>query len=416
MTSFERIISKSGRRATGRCLAALVVGLMIVPFAALAETSEQGTPRSDAGQAVSSEQVSEQQTVAEPATSSQLPAASEQQPEGSPQPPASSDQQTNEQQPVNSEQQTPPPAETPPTETPAPPSDTSASETDATATPPEIPVATTTPSATQDSSNPQTTIDGGLLVSTVDPADATSTGGAELGVDEGQGVSGMGQGTGDAPAAEGSGITNQESGDNETPSRETDEGQKPNDEGNIQEAEGTPTPAASKVEPPSPPPAESQKPNDEKADVIATMPIQALKPKKEFVFRVNGSVIAAKARPSWQSRTSGEDGKTGSSQDVADAPAFAEEADTGALVVSGSCALEYFVVILYRHPEDYDRDPASYVINKAFPCENGRYSYAISDLPPTLGNGTYYLLIAEQGSGPWKPITAVQAVAIMRNE
>src|SRR3989344_4681151 len=79
MTSFERIISKSGRRATGRCLAALVVGLMIVPFAALAETSEQGTPRSDAGQAVSSEQVSEQQTVAEPATSSQPPALSDQQ-------------------------------------------------------------------------------------------------------------------------------------------------------------------------------------------------------------------------------------------------------------------------------------------------------------------------------------------------
>lgn len=84
----------------------------------------------------------------------------------------------------------------------------------------------------------------------------------------------------------------------------------------------------------------------------------------------------------------------------------------GTMHLSGACSNTYFVVLLFRNQDDYARDPHSYVINKAFPCENGTFAYQVSDLPDTL-SGTYYLLIGEEGEkGPWAPITGLTEVTI----
>ncbi len=88
----------------------------------------------------------------------------------------------------------------------------------------------------------------------------------------------------------------------------------------------------------------------------------------------------------------------------------------GSLKVSGSCSNVYFVVLLFRDQTDYERDPASYIVNRAYPCVNGAYAYSINDLPTTIQNGTYYLLIGEQGDrGTWSPVTALTEVSINRS-
>jgi len=86
-----------------------------------------------------------------------------------------------------------------------------------------------------------------------------------------------------------------------------------------------------------------------------------------------------------------------------------------ALNVSGQCSDKYFVVLLYKNPGDYDADPRSYIFNSAFPCVNGAYSYALSDLPSSLTDGKYYLLIGSQDDvHPWVPITGVTEITINR--
>jgi hypothetical protein len=88
----------------------------------------------------------------------------------------------------------------------------------------------------------------------------------------------------------------------------------------------------------------------------------------------------------------------------------------GSLRVSGACSNVYFVVLLFKNQSDYDTDPASYIVNRAYPCVNGNYSYDINNLPTTIQNGTYYLLIGEQGErGSWSPVTALTAIDISRN-
>jgi hypothetical protein len=88
----------------------------------------------------------------------------------------------------------------------------------------------------------------------------------------------------------------------------------------------------------------------------------------------------------------------------------------GVMRVSGKCSATYYVVLLFRHPDDYKKDPRSYVVNRAYPCEGGSFSYVISDLPEGLADGIYYLLIGEQGErGPWAPITEQTEVTIKNN-
>lgn len=87
----------------------------------------------------------------------------------------------------------------------------------------------------------------------------------------------------------------------------------------------------------------------------------------------------------------------------------------GVLTVAGSCSDVYYVVLLYKNQTDYEQDPRSFIVNRAFPCVNGSYTYALADVPVNIQNGTYYLLIGEQGEkGSWRPVTELQEVSINR--
>lgn len=101
---------------------------------------------------------------------------------------------------------------------------------------------------------------------------------------------------------------------------------------------------------------------------------------------------------------------------VTTALAPAVDAAAGTMQISGHCSSDYYVVLLFRHQDDYKNDPRSYVVNRAYPCEGGSFSYAISDLPDGLQDGIYYLMIGEQGKkGPWTPITALTEITIKKN-
>lgn len=92
------------------------------------------------------------------------------------------------------------------------------------------------------------------------------------------------------------------------------------------------------------------------------------------------------------------------------------DSQTGVLTVSGSCASPYYVVLIFKNQTDYEVDPRSFIVNRAYPCENGSYEYSIDRLPPTLPNGTYYLLIGEQGErGAWTPATGLTEISINRS-
>ncbi len=99
------------------------------------------------------------------------------------------------------------------------------------------------------------------------------------------------------------------------------------------------------------------------------------------------------------------------------APAETEiDATTGVMSVSGACASPYFVVLLFKNQMDYEVDPRSFILNRAYPCEGGAYDYSIDRLPPTLENGTYYLMVGEQGErGPWTPATGLTEITINRS-
>jgi hypothetical protein len=85
----------------------------------------------------------------------------------------------------------------------------------------------------------------------------------------------------------------------------------------------------------------------------------------------------------------------------------------GEISVSGECSDAYYVVLLFKNSTDYLNDPRSYIFNSAYPCVGGTFSYAISTLPTNLPNGTYYILIGEQGrKGAWKPITSLTEITI----
>lgn len=126
-------------------------------------------------------------------------------------------------------------------------------------------------------------------------------------------------------------------------------------------------------------------------------------PDPSYVFALSGKIIPTEKK-----------GVIGTSMQAAPVAASVDGA-TGVVTVTGACASSYFVVLLFRHKEDYAHDPASYVLNRAYPCVGGTYSYSITEVPATLENGTYYLLIGEQGEkGSWSPATALTEVSINR--
>jgi hypothetical protein len=83
------------------------------------------------------------------------------------------------------------------------------------------------------------------------------------------------------------------------------------------------------------------------------------------------------------------------------------------IILNGACQKDYFVILVFSRPNDYVEDPSRFIYNKAFPCQNGSYSYELNDLSEDIPEGTYYFMVAEEGlTGPWQPITAIQPVRI----
>ncbi len=92
------------------------------------------------------------------------------------------------------------------------------------------------------------------------------------------------------------------------------------------------------------------------------------------------------------------------------------DSENGYLTLSGGCSSTYFVVLVYKNESDYAEDQSSYIFNKAFPCQGGVFSYTISQLPSNLSDGTYYILIGEQGDkGTWVPASQLTEINLNRN-
>ncbi len=135
-----------------------------------------------------------------------------------------------------------------------------------------------------------------------------------------------------------------------------------------------------------------------------------LTPDTIFTFALTGRQIAAK-----QIVTSKDGTKTGEQTVTAKLAPQIDNA-SGVLSVSGQCSDVYFVVLLYRGANDYADDPSSYIVNRAYPCVGGSYSYSIADLPNNLANGEYYLLVGQEGErGTWTPITSLTEITINKN-
>ncbi len=156
-----------------------------------------------------------------------------------------------------------------------------------------------------------------------------------------------------------------------------------------------------------PEPVSEPQPPQPSDPVIPPVTITAadLEPEPEFAFQLTGKRIAAKRIA-----------ERGASRVVEQISApLATEVDNakGEMRIAGACADAYYVVLIFRNQDDYANDPRSYIVNRAYPCENGGFSYAIADLPESLGSGTYYLLVGAQGqTGAWKPITELTEVTI----
>jgi hypothetical protein len=96
---------------------------------------------------------------------------------------------------------------------------------------------------------------------------------------------------------------------------------------------------------------------------------------------------------------------------------FSLTADGTKLIFKGTCQQEYFVILGYRHLNDYKTNPTSFIYNKAFNCKNGSYYYELNDLPLNINPQTYYFFVAEQNSnGSWYPISGIKPVEISIEE
>lgn len=142
---------------------------------------------------------------------------------------------------------------------------------------------------------------------------------------------------------------------------------------------------------------------------VAAIPLSALTPGPEYSFALSGDPI-----PTTATVVSPDGSKHSSTVDAPLSPVV--DSTTSAVTISGQCADDYFVVLLFAQKNDYAENPSSYILNKAYPCAGGAFTYSISDLPRTLPDGLYYLLVGEEGkSGAWKPITALSPITITRN-
>ncbi len=82
----------------------------------------------------------------------------------------------------------------------------------------------------------------------------------------------------------------------------------------------------------------------------------------------------------------------------------------------GACDDEEVVIALYKKIEEYAADPLATIVTRVRLCVNGSYSYALRDLPVSLPDGRYYLLVSERfGAGfPQTPLSALAEITLER--
>jgi hypothetical protein len=138
---------------------------------------------------------------------------------------------------------------------------------------------------------------------------------------------------------------------------------------------------------------------------------EELTPSPDFAFALTGRQIPTKRK------VENAEGKVIREEAVSAPLSSTVDNANGVMHVSGSCSDAYFVVLLFKNQNDYADDPSSYIVNRAYPCVAGAYSYSISELPFGLKDGTYYLLIGQQGErGAWTPITGLTEISINNNQ
>lgn len=158
----------------------------------------------------------------------------------------------------------------------------------------------------------------------------------------------------------------------------------------------------------TPEPDVSPTPDSEVAAIA--LPQEDLTPDPQFAFALTGKSIPSKKV------LKDRDGRKVGEQSVSHVAETQVDNAKGVITVSGKCSDVYFVILLYRNQNDYVDDPSSYLVNRAYPCVNGTYSYSIEELPHNLEHGQYYLLVGQEGNtGTWTPITGLTEITINRN-
>jgi hypothetical protein len=283
---------------------------------------------------------------------------------------------------------TPPPAVTTP-DTSAPSPDATTTTPDTTPTPP--PTSPTTP-VVQDTVNTQTTVSGTDLQSSTDPQSASSS----------------------VPDTSVLPVTTASSTATSTDST-TSATDIP-----VTGATATSTPlvdstttastdvVGQSIDTNTPPPVDPTTPAP--IPLVQSVPIAELAPKPQYAFAITGTTIPTKLQ------IKDSDGNVVQEQPILATLTPTVDNATGKVTVSGTCTDVYYVVLLFKNKTDYADDPSSYLVNRAYPCVNGSYTYSISDLPDNLTNGTYYLMVGQEGEkSPWQPITSLTEIQINKN-
>jgi hypothetical protein len=129
-------------------------------------------------------------------------------------------------------------------------------------------------------------------------------------------------------------------------------------------------------------------------------------PQHQYEFALQGAQSIKVGRLPWDPEiaTSSNAMATTTSKNASAPTVSLPGADT--IEISGPCTSAYYTILIFANPNDYKDDPSSALYNEANVCTNGSFTQTLSDtdFPPQLSSGTYYLVIANQGTkGPWVP-------------
>lgn len=254
----------------------------------------------------------------------------------------------------------------------------------------------------QDTAGSQPAVEGSVLESTTNPEAATSSDITTVSVADATS-------TGDStlPLADAT-TTSDTSHATSTLSTPIDEGAAALDVV-AENVDANPPPDATVPDPavPDPDPAAPQAHAARRAPAVISADIA---PGPEYTFALTGKQIPARQK------IKDKNGDTVGEQVVVSPLMPQVDNASGTVSVSGQCSDKYFVVLLFKNANDYADDPRSYIFNSAYPCENGSFSYQISELPGNLPNGAYYMLIGQEGDrSTWTPITSLTEITINKN-